>query len=288
MSTEFEYPQLKTVELKPFGKLAEAIGPSAALPADRIHDKMAEDSVAQESADADDTAAPDRGTIELLLKNRARLDRQLADRTRVAELAPRLLAIALGGFAAYGLVATLTCNVIQHVHGFWLAGVPAAHWYNLSAANLPLAYALGLVGANGICLPSFYFYGLLAGLKITFVDVAMHALKGMAAGALALVGVLPIYLAAALSAVVFPASQRMLTCWIVLALALPFLAGTWGAACLYEGFLKLSVTIPIEQRAKRCCLLRRLMLAWTGCYTLVTPLVIYTLWHRLALLTSNG
>jgi hypothetical protein len=164
--------------------------------------------------------------------------------------------------------------------------VPAAHWNDRTAANLVLAYALGLIGANGICLPSFYFYGLLAGLRITFVDVVMHALKGMAAGALALVGVLPIYLAVALSAVVFPTSQALLADWILLALALPFLAGIWGAVCLYEGFVKLSATIPLSQRASRCCLLRRLILAWCGCYTAVTPLVIFTLWHRLAVLLS--
>ncbi|HEY5313725.1 MAG TPA: hypothetical protein VIK18_14455, partial [Pirellulales bacterium] len=218
-----------------------------------------------------------------LLKNRARLDQQLGQPERAAEWAPRLLAIALGGFVTYGLAATLVLGAIERTHGFWLAGVPAAHWYDRSAANLVLAYALGMIGANGVCLPSFYFYGLLAGLKITFVDVALHALKGMAAGALALVGALPVYLAAALSAIVFPASKALLTCWIGLALALPFLAGTWGAVCLYEGFFKLTVTIPADRREARRCLLRRFMLAWTGCYTLITPLVIYTLWHRLAL-----
>jgi hypothetical protein len=221
--------------------------------------------------------------VELLLKNRARLDQQLGRPERAAELAPRFLAIALGGFVTYGLVATLMLGAIQRTHGLWLAGVPAAHWYDRSAMNLVLAYALGMIGANGICLPSFYFYGLLAGLKITLVDVALHALKGMAAGALALVGVLPVYLAAALSAIVFPASKPLLTAWIGLALALPFLAGTWGAVCLYEGFFKLTVSIPADRREARCCLLRRFMLAWTACYTVVTPLVIYTLWHRLAM-----
>jgi hypothetical protein len=44
----------------------------------------------------------------------------------------------------------------------------------------------------------------------------------------------------------------------------------------------LARTIPGPDRAERACLLRRLILAWSGCYTFVTPLVIYSLWEHLA------
>ena len=104
----------------------------------------------------------------------------------------------------------------------------------------------------------------------------------MAAGAIALVGILPIYMALALSAIVFRVSPATVEAWVGLGLALPFLAGVWGAACLYEGFVGFADTMPSACRADRECFLRRLILAWCGCYTLVTPLMIYTLWNYFA------
>ncbi len=65
------------------------------------------------------------------------------------------------------------------------------------SVGLWLAYSLGLVAATGICLPSFYFYGLLAGVKMTFLQVVTHCLKGQAATAIMLIGILPIYVAVA-------------------------------------------------------------------------------------------
>jgi|SRR6185295_3272100 len=237
------------------------------------------------SADAAHRAPPRSGSssvVDMLLKDRGSLDQLLRDPARQRQLIPKLLAIALTGFASYGLVVTLVLNAIHSGSGYWLELVPHSFWNRSSAGNLTLAYCLGLIAANGICLPSFYFYGLLAGVRTTMLGVTAHALKGMAAGAVMLVGVLPIYLALALSAIVFPMPQVVLKFWILLGLALPFLSGTWGAACLYRGFVCLEDTIPVLRRESRGCLLRRLVLAWSGCYTCVTPLMIYTLWNSLA------
>jgi hypothetical protein len=222
------------------------------------------------------------GVVEMLLKDREWLDHLLRDPSWQRRLIPRLLAIALAGFAVYGLVATLVLNAIYFKSGYWPELVPHAFWNTPGAANLTLAYCLGLIAANGVCLPSFYFYGLLAGVKTTMLGVTAHALKGMAAGALMLVGVLPVYVALALSAIVFPMPGELLSLWVLLGLALPFIAGIWGAVCLYRGFVCLDDTIPSTRREARSCLLRRLILAWSGCYTCVTPLMIYTLWNSLA------
>jgi hypothetical protein len=253
---------------------------SQTLPAASSHTGQA---VTQErivpEAIPDDTSLA--GVLELLLKNRLRLDTLLRDEQRQRELIPRMLTLALAGFATYGVVATLFLNALRHYGDFWPAGVPAAYWNDISAGNLVLAYGLGLIGANGICLPSFYFYGLLAGVKPTMLGVTAHALKGMAAGAVALVGIVPIYVALALSALVFPTPREVIAVWAMLGLALPFIAGTWGAMCLYQGFVHLCDNIPSSRRESRQCLLRRLILAWCTCQTLVTPLVIYTLWRHL-------
>lgn len=222
------------------------------------------------------------GVVELLLKDRQQLDRLLRDEAGQRDLLPKLLAIALSGFVLYGLVATLMLNMARSSSGFWLPGMPAAYWNGPSAANLTLAYALGLIAANGTCLPSFYFYGLLAGVRVPLLAVAAHALKGMAAGAVVLVGILPVYVALALNVVIYSDNPLLLGEYALLILALPFLAGIWGAACLYRGFVALADTMSERDRCRRGCLLRRLVLAWSGCYTFVTPLVIYSLWQHVA------
>lgn len=220
--------------------------------------------------------------LDMLLKRPGRLDWLLRDESQQRELLPRLLAVALLGFAIYGIVATLVLNAIWHQDQFWFPGVPAAFWNSASAGNLTLAYCLGLIAANCVCLPSFYFYGLLAGVKVSFLSVTCHALKSMAASAVALVGILPVYVALALTAVVFPAAPSVLAIWVLLGLALPFFAGLWGVANLYRGFVCLADTIPQPRRHSRECFLRRLILAWCACGTAVTPLMVYTLWNSLS------
>jgi hypothetical protein len=219
--------------------------------------------------------------VEMLLKDRSALDLLLRTEAGQNALIPRLLAIAMASFGLYGVTLTAVLNGLRAVHGFWQPGVPAAYLNSTSCGSLALAYCLGMIAANGICLPSFYFYALLSGIRVTMVGVVAHALKGMAAGALALVGILPLYAALVLSAMVFSPPTKILAGWTLLGLMLPFLAGVWGAICLYEGFVCLADTIPAERRGKRRCFLRRLIVAWSGCYMLVTPLAIYTLWNHL-------
>ncbi len=220
--------------------------------------------------------------IELLLKNQRSLDRLLRDNAAQRLLIPRLLVIALSGFAIYGVVITTMLNLARSASGFWFKFAPAAFWDDASVANLTVAYCLGLIAANGICLPSFYFYGLLAGVRVTMVGIVAQALRGMAAGAVALVGVLPIFVALALNVVIYGNNVFLLNLYALLGLSLPFLAGTWGAVSLYRSFTGMAETIPLCGRTRRACMLRRLIVAWSGCYTFVTPLVIYSLWDHIA------
>ena len=162
-----------------------------------------------------------------------------------------------------------------------IPSVLAEGWSNAvqPAVGLWLAYTVGLVAATGVCLPSFYFYGLLAGVQTTFLQVAAHCLKGQAATAIMLIGVLPIYVAGALGTLIFGAPAEWQQMVLSIGLVLPFLAGLWGVWSIYQGFMRLADTLPGRFRERRTSFLRRLTLAWAVCYTAVTPLMIHALWN---------
>jgi hypothetical protein len=216
--------------------------------------------------------------VELMLKDRKRLDELIRDQSLAPELIPKLLAIALVGFTIFGISATLILNLGSSLP----AWVPRARWSDGAWANLTLAYALGLVAATGVCLPSFYFYGLLAGVKLSMLQSTAHAMKCLAVTSVVLVGALPIYVAVSLGMIVFSAPAELLRYTTTLGLALPFLAGLWGVRTLFLGFTEFADTLPVCRKFERACFLRRLTVAWAGCYTAVTPLMIIWLWTRLS------
>jgi len=145
-----------------------------------------------------------------------------------------------------------------------------------------LAYALGFTLTTGVCLPSFYFYGLLAGVRVSWLQVTAQIMKGQASTAVMLMGILPVYLAAALGAVVFSAPPQVLRAVLYAGLVLPFGAGLWGVRSMYVSFLGLADTLPPARRCRRECWLRRLTVACSACYTAVCPVMIYTPWRYFA------
>jgi hypothetical protein len=248
------------------------------------------------------------GLVELVLKNRPRLERMIRDRTLQPQLVPRFLAIALVAFTLYGVaMATVLSSA-----GVWPSltaisakldsagrnglnaaaglieflplddGLLDSPWWNGAAAILVAAYSLGLIAASGICLPSLYFYGLLSGVRMTMLDVTVHTLKAKAVSATALIGILPIYAALALGVVIFPFPETLLHGALLVGLILPFIAGLWGVRSLSVGFVGLVDTMPAEFRCRRECFLRRLVFSWSAVYTAVTPVMIFTLWEYLA------
>ncbi|HQU45933.1 MAG TPA: hypothetical protein PK867_24175, partial [Pirellulales bacterium] len=123
----------------------------------------------EQTADRDDVSLAQ--LLDLLLKDRSSLEQLLRRPEQQRRLVPRLLTLGLIGFAVYGVAATVILNSVYVTWNFWPPGVPRAHWNDASLANLLLAYCLGLVAANGVCLPSFYFYGLLAGVRTSMLGV---------------------------------------------------------------------------------------------------------------------
>ena len=154
-------------------------------------------------------------------------------------------------------------------------------WLNGNAFRLIAAYAIGLIAATGICLPSLYFYGLLSGVRMTMMDVVIHALKSKAVAAVTLVGILPIYAAFGLAIAIFPLPDGPRNLVLMLGLVLPFIAGLSGTYSLYRGLSTLTDTMAADRRLDRECFLQRLVLSWSGVYSAVSPVLIFTLWQRL-------
>ena len=248
-----------------------------------------------------ETAGPQKliGIVELILKQRPTLDRLIRDPSRQRELMTRFLAISLIGFTFFGiamvLVLTTTSvwpqlasidSVLQNGGRLIEFDAIEGSLFSVQIASdsgtLILAYSLGLIAATGICLPSLYFYGLLSGIRMSMLDVTIHALKAKATSAIALIGILPIYAAICMGIAIFHAPEPLIRGALWLGLILPFIAGLWGTRSLYVGFSGLCDTMPAEHRHKRACFLRRLVVSWGACYTAISPVMIYTLWQHLA------
>ena len=157
--------------------------------------------------------------------------------------------------------------------------VPDARWSDGSGLGLVAAYNLGLIGATGICLPTFYFFSLLVGVRMSMLQIVGQVARGTVASALILVGILPIYVAVVLGLAVFDAPPDILAGWLYLGLALPFLAGLKGVHSIYRGVTLMADTLPAERRCRRGCFLRRLTASWAACYSAVSPVLIYRLWQ---------
>jgi hypothetical protein len=216
------------------------------------------------------------GLTELLLKQPERVDRLTLDDRRQPELIPRFLAISVASFGLFSLALVLLLNWVERSA---LPEFLRERWSHSagSAVSLWLAYTLGLVAATGLCLPTFYFHGLLAGVRMSLLQVTGHILKGKAATSIMLLGMLPIYFAVMLGLIVFGAERSLVESFLYLGLALPFLAGLWGTHNILQGVQGVADTLPPE-RCHRGCFLRRLVFAWAACFTAVTPVMIYKLW----------
>jgi hypothetical protein len=221
------------------------------------------------------------GLVEMLLKGPERLNALLRERRQAAEMISRFLAVSLASLCIFGAALGILLRLAPTDALPWFLRIHWAKEPYPSAIVLAVAYAAGFVLAAGVCLPSFYFYALLAGVRMTMLQVTAHIMRGMAATSLMLMGILPIYIAIVLGAVVFRLDIETIQRAVWLGLFLPFVAGVWGLYSIYQGFLSLADTIDPSRFCNRMCFLRRLTLSCTACYAAVAPVMIYTLWSHL-------
>src|SRR5262245_30793591 len=143
------------------------------------------------------------GLVELLLKDPARVDRLNRDGTAdPLPLMTRFLLIAQASYLLFGLAMIIILNAApaDALPHRWLP-VPPARLQDGSAFALLAAYCFGLSATTCICLPSFYFFALLAGVRLTFLQIAGQVVRCKANSAVVLLGILPIYVAVVLGLV---------------------------------------------------------------------------------------
>ena len=123
--------------------------------------------------------------VELILKRRDGLERSTSATCRRPRR-PRNLAIPLVGFAASMSLVFTSASLrprLDYIDESGLRSEQASPsrstcaqaqvdpWMDGSAPTMIAAYAIGLIAATGICLPSLYFDGLLAGVTDDDADV---------------------------------------------------------------------------------------------------------------------
>src|SRR5262249_20435783 len=145
------------------------------------------------------------GLTELLLKDPDRIDRLAREEDEQPFLIPRFLAVGLTSFSLFALALALTLGAAPKAALPWpIAETWSAH-PTASAVAIWLAYALGFTLTTGVCLPSFYFYALLAGVRVSWLQVTAQVMRGQASTAGMLVGNLPGFPPPALGGVAFRA-----------------------------------------------------------------------------------
>ena len=206
--------------------------------------------------------------FDLILRGQRDLDVLLQDERNHSPIIRKLLTVAILGLAAQGMTVGLTMQFFGADRISFYADVvrgPIVLW-------MPFAFLAAFLGALSICLPSFYFYTQLSGLDASFRLVTAQALRTQATTSVFLFGVLPIYLAVALTSVV---TKEIAPAAVVLVgFASPFLVGLTGVRALYRGFRHMLSYVEITH--ERCgAFLLRMLVAWSAVYTAIAPVALY-------------
>lgn len=224
--------------------------------------------------------APPR-TLDLvhwILTDRTRFREAVMDDAMQRAVLPRVLGIAVAALALYGAIMWGVVVATGARLPFLPAGAPAQPF----PLAIPIAYAVGLIGAVGICLPSFYFYALQCGFRPSLRNIVISTTAGQALTGIFLLGILPVYAAGILAAERLGDTPQALQTWAILGLLLPLPAGLVGVTELRDWFVALAATLPREIRGRRRGFIELLALWSAGLYAVVAPVVVYQLLVTLA------
>jgi hypothetical protein len=221
------------------------------------------------------------GLFEVLLKAPARLDAFLREPALVGKLLAGFTVLVAAGYGLYGLALGLLLLAGPR------AGVPellgplwSGDWR--SAAALAATYPAGLLAATLLCWPSYWYFAQLGGARLSPAQTLAHSLKGKAAAAVLLLGLLPIYAIGSLGLITAGAPAGVLQAAGYAGLLLPFVGGLRGAVSIYNGFEAVVRAMPARVQRQRYMLPSWLVLMWAALFTLAAPLTLYTVWGWLA------
>jgi hypothetical protein len=225
----------------------------------------------QESLNA--ATAPHPCFYDLLIRDDPQLDNTIMDEGDHVRTIQRLLAVSAAGAVLYGAAVGLTAQffAVGGVVGGWLGNFPLL--------TLPIALTCAFLIALLVCLPSFYFYTQLSGLDASFRLITAQALRVQARTSVLLLGVLPVYAAVVLAAVVgvLGSGEDLL----IFGVTLPFVVGLAGLVSLYRSFKRLSEVLPVAH-TRRPQFLSWMVIAWAAVYSAVCPIALYRIGEALA------
>lgn len=203
--------------------------------------------------------------VDLLLREPTALDDAFATAPGAAGVLPRLVYVSMGSLLAYAAVMGLLT-------------LPTAPSFDVPLRVL-YAYGGGFFGAQVAALPSAWFYALLAGIRQPAWRVAAEAMRAHATTSMVLLGVLPVYLAAALGAAVLdPFDDGPAHLLYLLGFSVPFVAGLAGTFAMYRAFGRLVQQTRQDPDAPRTPTPALLVLAWSALFTTMAPLGVYCLY----------
>jgi hypothetical protein len=204
--------------------------------------------------------------FDLVLRRPRLLDRVLRDEASLPKAIQELVSLSVAGLCVYGLVLGGSAQLVRwqlEAGSFWGQGMPAV-W-------LPISLVAAILGAIGICLPSFYFFTQLSGLDASFRVVTAQALRGVATTAVLLLGAAPFYAAWVLGNVVGVFSDVQVTLGV--GMVLPFVVGLFGVGAVERGFRSMLDVLPVTHR-RRGNFVRWMVMAWGALFTAIAPVAL--------------
>lgn len=220
-------------------------------------------------------ASPGQSQLyDLLIRDTPQLDQVIMDADEHIGTLQKLLGVSVLGTVLYGTTVGFVAQklAISGPLGTWLGSMPLL--------TLPLTLSAAFLTALMVCLPSFYFYTQLAGMDASFRLIVAQALRVQARTSVLLLGILPVYAALSLAAVlgVLQNGEALIACGLLL----PFLLGLVGLVSLYKSFHRLSALLPVAH-VRRPLFVLGTVVAWGAVYTAVCPVALYRIGVALAI-----
>ncbi len=202
-----------------------------------------------------------------MLRDAEGVDDMVCDGERGLSALHHLLILGILGLALHGLALGVVIHLATPALplSFATQGMPLL-W-------VPLALVGGFLSSIAICLPSFYFYTQLSGLDASFRLVTAQSLRVQARTSVLLLGILPFYLAWALSSFLGISQIDQV---VALGFIIPFLMGFAGLYSVYQSFRRLAKKLPITH-TRRGQFVLRLVLCWGAVTATVAPVAVFRL-----------